>query len=923
MALTVGARLGPYEILALLGAGGMGEVYRARDTKLGRDVAIKVLLPEVANDPDRLARFKREAQVLASLNHPHIAHIHGLEDADGVKALVLELVEGEDLAQRIARGPIPLDEALAVAMQIAEALEAAHEQGIIHRDLKPANIKVRDDGTVKVLDFGLAKAIEPSSSVGMNVTASPTITTPAMMTGVGVVLGTAAYMSPEQAKGRNADKRSDVWAFGCVLFEMLTAARAFGGDDVADTLAAVLRAEVDVTALPAHTPLAIRLLIARCLVKDRRLRVADLSVARFVLAEAANMAPAAASLLMPPSTRGQSRSFLLVAVAIVVTAMLVGGAAWSLWPSRPSSPVARFALELPDDQHAAMATHRAVAITQDGTRLVYVGNDHLFLRSLAEFEGQRIGNIAAGSRSAAVAFTDPTFSPDGSMLAFYSSVDHAVKRVAFNGGAAFTVCSVDATTGLAWDVSGIVVGQGSKGVLRCPSEGGSPERLATAKEDEVVQNPQILPGGSVLLFSIAKVSDGRDRWDKGQVVTQTIAGGERKTIVDRGSAAHYVRTGHLLYLVNGVMFAQPFDATRQITLGNAVPVLEGVRRGISDSVGAAQFDTSDTGTLLYIPGSAGPRSTAHGIALGDRAGQVTRLKIAPGPYVHVRASRDGTHLAIGTDDGKEASVWIYALPETTTMRRLTLVGQNRFPIWSPDGQFVAFQSNREGDLGIFRQRADGAGSVERLTKAAQGEAHVPESWSPDGQHIAFAQQKGANFTLWVLSIDDKKATPFGGVQSVEPIGSVFSPDGRWIAYSSTPTPTIAGELSTDRGVYIQPFPAASARYQLPRQALDFHPVWGPKGTELVVVPTVFNSRFAAVPLTTQPNVAFGTASSLPAKVTGDRRAGETRAFDIMPDGRFVGLVSISDKEPIALTDAAQIRVVLNWFEELKRLVPAK
>ncbi|MDO8680153.1 MAG: serine/threonine-protein kinase [Acidobacteriota bacterium] len=394
MALDPGTRLGVYEVVALLGAGGMGEVYRARDTKLNRDVAIKVLLPSVAGDPDRLARFSREAQVLASLNHPNIAHIHGLEESGGVTALILELVEGEDLAQRIARGPIPIDEALPIARQVAEALEAAHEQGIIHRDLKPANIKVRPDGTVKVLDFGLAKAVDPpaGTAAAAALANSPTLTSPAMMTGVGVILGTAAYMSPEQAKGRVADKRSDVWGFGCVLYEMLTGRRAFTGEDRSDTLAAVLTGEPDWNALPPHVPSAVRALIHGCVRKDRKARIGDISTALFLLGQPKAVEPAAPVTrpLPPPVWR---RAMLVLAGALIGAAI----AAAVLWRREPQPPsqVTRFSFALPQGQQLTVAL-RAVAMSPDGTRLVYSADGRLFLRSVSEFEARAIPGANPG-----------------------------------------------------------------------------------------------------------------------------------------------------------------------------------------------------------------------------------------------------------------------------------------------------------------------------------------------------------------------------------------------------------------------------------------------------------------------------------------------------------------------------------------------
>jgi serine/threonine protein kinase len=457
--VIAGTRIGGYEILAMLGAGGMGEVYRARDLTLGRDVALKILPESFTTDPDRVARFRREAQVLASLNDPHIAHIHGFEESSGVHALVLEFVDGPTLADRIAGGALPIDEALPIAVQIAEALEAAHSQGVVHRDLKPANIKVRPDGTVKVLDFGLAKLVSGAGDLSADrsaMTMSPTITTPAM-TAVGMILGTAAYMSPEQAKGRPADKRSDVWAYGCVLYEMLTARRPFEGEDVSDTLAAVLRGDPDWTAFPPDVPPAIRTFIQRCLVKDPRNRVADLAVARFVLSDASLLAPPpppAAPIAIAAPIRSHWRSVLPIAVAVLATALAVGGGAWLVWPSARAEPVTRFALTLPDNQVLAPSGRHSIAISRDGTQVVYVAANRLYLRTLSELDAHIIPGI-----DSTLSISSPTFSPDGRWIAFHSQEDNAVKRIPVGGGAPLTVCNAVPPSGMTWHASGILIGQ--------------------------------------------------------------------------------------------------------------------------------------------------------------------------------------------------------------------------------------------------------------------------------------------------------------------------------------------------------------------------------------------------------------------------------------------------------------------------------
>jgi serine/threonine-protein kinase len=546
------------------------------------------------------------------------------------------------------------------------------------------------------------------------------------------------------------------------------------------------------------------------------------------------------------------RRVLPTAAAVLLTATIAGAVGWRLRPIAAPPPVARFTLTIPGGQQFTVGTRHIVAISSDGTQLAYVASNRLYLRSLSEFEAHAIPGTDIGD----VSVHSPAFSPDGRSLAFFAATDSTVKRIAVGGGAVVTVCPAENPIGITWDSSGIIFGQNFKGILRCPDTGGTPEQLATVKDGEVVSSPEMLPGGDAVLFTVANPADGAEWWDKAQVVVQSLTSGKRKTLIKGGSDARYLRSGHLLYALGGIMFAVPFDLARQEVTGGRAPVVEGVKRGpLNGNSGIAQLATSTTGALLYLPGPIGTNTAGRSLALADRAGVVTRLAIPAGPYVHVRASHDGTRLAVGSDDGKEASVSIYRLGSTGALQRLTIKGQNRFPIWSGDGERVAFQSDREGDLAIFSQRADGTGPVERLTKPEQGESHVPESWSPDGKHVSFSVVKGPTFSLWMLSVDDKKTTPYGGVQSREPIESVFSPDGRWIAYDSSAAP---GNQSPNRGVYVQPFPATGAIYQLPRQRLDFHPVWSSSGRELIYVPSSASGQLAAVSVTTQPSVTFGS-----------------------------------------------------------------
>jgi Tol biopolymer transport system component len=736
----------------------------------------------------------------------------------------------------------------------------------------------------------------------------------------GVILGTAAYMSPEQARGKTVDKRADIWAFGAVLYEMLTGTRAFEDEDVSMTLSKVLQREPDFDALPPAVPARVSQALRVCLRKDPKQRAGDIRDVRLALEGAfettvrGTAAPAPA--IQP---RPLFRRALPVLVAVIIASAFTGIAVWSFGPSTPSATISRFSFTLPEGQAFTNLGRQGVALSPDGTEIASVANRRIYLRSISDLEPRAIPGteIIQG-------VTNPVFSPDGRFIAFFSFADNTLKKIAVSGGAAVTLCPANNPYGMSWGPDGIVFGQagtGGRGIMRVSPNGGKPELLVSVKGDELAVSPQMLPGGQAVLFALAK-GFAADRWNKAQIIVQSLKSGERKILVEGGSDARYVPTGHLVYALGGTLFALPFDARRlQVTSGPA-PVLEGVARAAlgGGNAGTAQFSVSNTGSLIYSPGPAGATVASSGgraLVLADRKGVSERLKLPPGSYEHPRVSPDGKRVAFGTEDGKEAIVWIYDLAGTTSMRRLTFGGRNRFPIWSADGQHVAFQSDREGDLGIFWQRADGTGAAERLTKPDQGTSHVPESCSQDGKRFLFEATKGSNISLWMFSLEDKKAMPFGAVQSGTPITAAFSPDGRWVAYHSDETGRDA--------IYIQPFPATGAKYQFPKNdpsQLDHHPVWSSDGKEIFYIPA--QGALAAVSVTTQPSFAFGNAVPVPRTfLTENSSPSNERNYDLTPDGRIVGAVQASEQSQTGTPTASEIQVVLNWFTELQQRVPTR
>ena len=894
----------------------MGQVYRARDTRLNRNVAIKVLPESFAKDADRLARFEREAQVLASLNHPNIAQIHGREDLGEVGALVMELVEGDDLSVLISRGPIPLADALSIAKQIADALETAHEQGIIHRDLKPANIKVRPDGTVKVLDFGLAKAFNPAAASSPEAMNSPTLT--ASGTQMGLVIGTAAYMAPEQARGKAVDRRADIWAFGVVLNEMLSGQRTFTGEDVSDTLASVIKDEVSWRALPADLPEPIRRLLRRCLEKDPRRRLRDIGEARLILEDPASLERAT---LRPAASAVESHAPTALwrrALPIAATAVIAGTAAFALtWSLRPLPPgaavVTRFPIVLPDGQAAPRQNLGVIALSPDGARLVYVANRQLYLRSMGEVEAKPITGTNLDAAS-------PFFSPDGQWIGFFSIGDSMLRKIPIGGGSPVILCKVEAPWGATWHGDTIFAASGTHGIMRVSKDGGEPEFVVKLNPGEVAYGPQVLDDGRLLLYALATES-GSDRWDQAQIIVQTIASGERRIVLRGGSAASYLSTdavhgsGHLLYAVGNSLLAAPFDVTRLELRGAPVPVIEPVTRSSNSSLqsGVAHYAISATGMLAYLPGRSSGASLPKIVALAGLDGRIETLGVPAQPYIHPRLSPDGRQLVVGTDDGKDANVWVYDLEARGSLRRLTFGGRNQYPIWTRDGRFITFQSNRDGDDAIFRQLADGSGPAERLTTPAAGSAHLPESWSPDGKTLSLniLNSGTQDASVWTITTDPgAKLTAFVDTPAVEK-HSAFSPDGRWVAY-------MANEGGSD--IYVQPFPPTGGKYQIATGGRT--PAWSPDGKQIFFHSIAVN-QFAVVDIRAEQGLRLGAPT--PLQIEEAVHPLTQRNYDVTPDGKQLVIVLPPQAAQSAPGRRApmQIDIVLNWFEELVRLVPPR
>ena len=908
MPLAAGSRVGSYEVLAPIGAGGMGEVYRARDTRLNRDVALKVLPDVFSGDGDRRARFEREAQLLATLNHPHIAQIYGLEDsAAGIHALVMELVDGPTLADRIAQGPLPVDEALTIARQIAEALEAAHDRGVIHRDLKPANVKMTADGAVKVLDFGLAKLIEPAAGSGAAgataqspLTLSPTLSVQA--TYAGVLLGTAAYMSPEQARGRTVDHRADVWAFGCVVYEMLTAVRPFAGDDLAETIGAVIHKAVDWSRLPANTPPAVRMTLERCLEKDPKRRLRDIGDVRLALSGA--FETPAAPVVVAPSRRSRLPLLAGVGVALAIGAVAAGAAVWAL--TRPTPPqVSRFTITPAAGQSVAETnTDRQLAISSDGRRIVYVSGPGGLGGVLVVRQLDRLGTELVPGVTLA---RNPFFSPDGQSIGYFTGPNGELRRVSVNGGPSSAVSRIQGTVrGASWAEDGTIVfatNDLSTGLLSVPAGGGEPKVLTKpdATKGEIDHFfPSVLPGGKAVLFTINSGSR-----DQSRVAVLELATGRRKELIPSGSDPVYLETGHLLYATAGTLRAVRFDVGRLEVIGDAVPVID---RLATANTGAAQYAVSRNGTLVHLEGTLASGAVRRSLVWVDRrSGRQQPLTEEVRAYTYPRLSPDESRLAINILD-QDLDVWVWDMRRRSWQRITDDPAVDFSPVWTHDGSTLIFSSPRGGVPNLYKRSSDGTGRDERVTTSTN--VQWPTGLTPDGKTVIVHEQVGASVDLTALPLD----TATNAKGQTRPLiqstffdeGGEISPNGQFIAYFSNRSGT--------EEVYVQPYPAVDRLWKV-STAGGSRPTWSKDGRELFYLDV--NTAMMAVPVQTKPTFSAGIPTKL---FDGPWFIGQSHTYEVSNDGQRFLMLKESTPSP-ATASAIDINVVLHWTEELKQLLP--
>jgi eukaryotic-like serine/threonine-protein kinase len=893
----IGQTVGQYRVESLLGTGGMGVVYEAVDTSLQRQVAIKVLRDDLKIDSDLAARFIREARLLASLNHPNIASIYGLEESNGSRMLVLEFVPGQTLAERLSSGRIPVREVLSIARQIADALEAAHERNIIHRDLKPGNIKLTDDDRVKVLDFGLAKAVAEAS-----LESSSESETEAMATRRGMVLGTPAYMSPEQACGKAVDARTDIWAFGCVLYEMLAAKRPFGGDSIQELVASILERQPDYGSLPPTTHPAVRRLLRRCLEKDPRQRLRHIGDARMELEDV--LAGNVENAVVARPRRGFLAAGL---IALLLVAGSFGVARWTVTtPSPGDRQVVKFSIDLPKGQVIRASWNPSLEISPDGRTLYYMvpkegGGWQPQIRSLDDLEPRTSASITGGV---------PLFSPDSQTVCFIDERSRTIRRAALSGGAPLTIAPFESMTRGFWGRDNYLYWTPAQrsGIARTPVDGGETTpvtELDESRNEQKHSHAQPLPGGKQIMYVVTDTT--MTSYDDARIVMQSLETGTRKTLIEGGWSPRHVTTGHILYARDGDLYAVPFDTKKKEVSGPPRKVVEGVL--MSRNTGAAYFSLSETGTLAYVPGGAvdGERE----LVWVDREGREAPLPLPPASYLYPRLSADGRKMALEIE-GPTHDIYVYDF-ERGVLTRLSLDGLSHAPVWSPDGEQIGFRSWKLGGMTLWSMPADRSRPEERLLDEPGMQSLV--SWSPDGRYVSYVdrtQETGMDVLVLPL-YGERKPQPVAQSKFVE--GSPkFSPDGKWLAYCSNE--------SGRPEVFVQPYPGPGPKIQISTDG-GTDPVWRPKGGELYYRD---GAKMMAVEVRTQPTIVAGRPAML---WEGDYSHGMSSScgapgvssfnYDVTPDGdRFLMVKDVHHK-----VESTRIVVILNWTTELQRLMTAR
>ncbi|MGH9388305.1 MAG: protein kinase domain-containing protein [Vicinamibacteria bacterium] len=880
--MTPGTKIGHYEIVALLGAGGMGQVYRAHDTKLGRDVAIKVLPEEFTNDAERLTRFEREARLLAALNHPNVATLYGLEENLGKRMLAMELVEGRTLGELHA---LPLEEALPLFRQLAEGLEAAHEQGIIHRDLKPANIKVTPDGRLKILDFGLAKALDQKDGAS-DASKSPTFT---RGTSAGVILGTAAYMSPEQARGKPTDRRTDVWAFGVVLYETLTGRRAFGRGDVPETLAAVLRDELDWSALPEKTPHSIRKLLRRCLERDPGKRLRDIGDARLEIEEAMRGPEVGASSSVASASPIGRRRRLRAWATPIVSSLLTGLAVWSLTRPAPTAPATtrRFKITAPPSVRI-----EDVALSPDGRWLAFSGaregRTQVYLRAMDQMEAVPLNGSEGGRR--------PFFSPDAEWIGFTSGSpttgDAAIRKVPRAGGTPVTISQGEYCDG-AWGAGDVIVLGSNTGIQVVPASGGVPKSITSVAEAEYHCGPKLLPGGRAALFFVWNGTIDTTQIDVVELDTK-----ERRRLLD-GTAPQFSTSGQVVFAWKGSLWAVAFSPESLALEGEPIRLVERVEMV---SGGFVAYAISNDESLVYAPPGAARLELP--VWVERSSGRETPIGVSPGQFRFPRVSPDGTRIAFASGEEENRDVWLYDLRRSMLSRFTVHPAQDADPLWTPDGRRLLFHSHRDGAGNIYSQAADGTGEAERIT-TEPGE-QVPNAVSPDGRSLVFwIEDPETRFDLYELALNGG-GPPKPLLRSpANEASCTFSPNGRFIAYAS--------DESGRSEIYVRPYPDVNGgKWQVSSDGGQA-PVWNPRGGELFFR---VGHQLRRVPVETAPSFTAGASELLFDERTYRRGPIDEQDYDVAPDGRRFLMI----KDTLATGELARSEVVLvqNWARELKQ-----